>query len=457
MNRSWHVLRTYTSRVRFWVLAAMLLLWLLPRSDDPLPPGDAAAVLTFTTCTGILTLGFLALHLRRQFSGPHARLMPGFAGPHLLVGAILLTVVWCVWPIALATRIFQGPPAPVAAAHALGAVAFAIILWFPRAMAPVLIAPLLLLWLTRTLIGPSAEGFVRAFVAGDLPRLYAAIVIAAVAAYPLAAWKLLSLDDRATGGDDLAAQAKTAGYAPSRWARWFVPWRDASIAGQLAPRWRGATLTWRRLPSATSLNELGMACLAIVALAIVVWLVTSNPHLAWGVMLLGAVVMLFAPLDAWRHRFGMLGAELLRPASRREFSRQMVLAMGLDFFTWTAAASAVVITSYVALLDYAGLALVAMVPQLLLLLWGLSLAVYGVGIWSLGYRYWLPTFVAMLLGAMSLAVSLGIAAMLLYVVVDGEGLHRDWVLTTIFPVVLGAIGLYLARHTYQSWQKTDLA
>ncbi len=113
MSKYGRVAQTYLYRPRFWTFAAVYLLmvyWWFSGIDKPLWMFASANL-------GALAGAFLALHLRRQFGTAAARVVPGFAVPHLLVGFVAGLLVWLVFP-AVCVAIGQWPPRALALTRA---------------------------------------------------------------------------------------------------------------------------------------------------------------------------------------------------------------------------------------------------------------------------------------------------------------------------------------------------
>src|SRR5262245_22698964 len=90
----WPIVQNYLVRLRFWVLAVLYALTLSSSLQWRFAP-ELIAFFVFVNC---LIASFLALHLRRQVTGPAAHLVPGYAAPHLIVSALVTLTIWGLIP-----------------------------------------------------------------------------------------------------------------------------------------------------------------------------------------------------------------------------------------------------------------------------------------------------------------------------------------------------------------------
>ncbi len=394
--------------------------------------------------------------MRRQFGTPQARLTPRFAAPHLLVGVLLPTIVWLVLPLTAAWA--KGYPLVARGQHAdvggddlrVGDV----VAEDDRAHC------------RRAGVDPGSGGrlprrqdqsFAQRFTAGETPVVYAALLLAAAASYPVAAWRLLRLSDLSVAdSDDFAFEPSTGNYGRGMATERLSQWRDMQIEWRLGRvRGAGTSVARRRVPSAVSWGELGLFAAATLVLMPVVWWLFDSPEACWTVLMVGTGLMLFAPLSLWRFRCNVLATEALRPAPRSAFARQLVLAMGLDCVTWCAAASVVLLAGYSMLLAEPGFTMTGVVAHLTVL-WGMAALVYGIGILTLRFRYWLPLFVLLYLGAIAVGMSFTAACEVTYVYSNRLAPMRLFVMYSSFSLAVGLIGLLLAWHTYRRWNQIDL-
>jgi hypothetical protein len=339
MNKFWHVARTYWRRPRFWIFGGcyfLLMPWLRPdgRGDLTMP---ALVTTTISAVFACLLVTFIALHVRRQFGTPQAHLTPGFMSPHFGVPVLLTLLIWIGVPWIQAVRIGVTPLATISV-HAIVAMLFAIVIFWPKLTVLLAVVPMLLFWPAQY---PNVEtSFVHRFVAGQTAGVYVAMIALAVLAYPAAAWRLKRLSDlTVAASDDFTLEPPGTALTTNPWTQVLYVWRDAHFEWRLArPARCFAAVERRRLPSAPSWPELVVFAGLVLALVLVAWWGVGDPVGGWLVMTAGTGLMLFAPFSFWRFRASALGTELMRPATRQSAVRQVMLAMAGDFWLWTSVA-----------------------------------------------------------------------------------------------------------------------
>ena len=130
MMQMLNIARTYVHRWRFWVLGSgyvfLAFVWGLWWTD-------AAAHIVFSACVANVLCAFIGLHLRRQFGSPQAKLMPGFAVPHLMAAGLVALVVIVAVPAGEAW-VRDLSPVRVIAIHTQAAFILALVCIWPKAI-----------------------------------------------------------------------------------------------------------------------------------------------------------------------------------------------------------------------------------------------------------------------------------------------------------------------------------
>ncbi len=114
------VARTYWHRPRFWCFGLPYLLVALVWAPRTRGVDISVAVLT-SVLTAAMIGSFVALHLRRQFGSPAAKVIPGFATAHLLVGMAAGLLIWAGVPAVQAALVGVPWWGPVGA-HAIAGI-----------------------------------------------------------------------------------------------------------------------------------------------------------------------------------------------------------------------------------------------------------------------------------------------------------------------------------------------
>jgi hypothetical protein len=163
--------------------------------------------------------------------------------------------------------------------------------------------------------------------------------------------------------------------------------------------------------------------------------------------------MLAAPFNNWHLRRGMIGLEITRPVTRRQYVYQIALAVAWDVAKWTALASVFSVVVFAATFPWHPSALPAL-AMYLLLLWSAAVFAYGVGLATFRSRYWLPLMAAIGLGwTMIIAYS----AALLVVQLRLHGALTATLQAGSFPLAWVFAGLLLAALTIRRWLRSDVA
>jgi hypothetical protein len=466
-----HVLNTYAWRWRFWIFGGLYVYvgWLVAHaSDHPAARGrttDALAhlqMIFISTIVAFLLMAFLALHVRRQFGTPQAHVMPGFFAPHFGMFVFTSSLAWIVAPVLIAWRCGL-PVLPFISGHACAAIFLGLVVIWPGAMmllvaaffAPALFAQ------TSSISRASQLRFAENFVSGQLGGLYFALFALAAAAYVGAAWRLRRLSDlSAATSDDFSLEIKNDAYTNRGAFKLLENLRDLATERRLAATMHAREgVGVRRIPSAASFGELALYGLIILAIAPLAWYLFGAPEAGMFVVTVGSAIMVFGPLSTWRFRLNALAPEVLKPTTRRDAIRRVVLAMGMDFLIWGAAASLVVVCGYLLMIGQRGFAYPSSVSTHLLAMWGAIVLIYGITLATMRFRYWVPLFLGLIPGTM---VSCLLLALLFVQLADpGRNMRRDdWrfaiQVSARFAVCCAAIGLVLSRYSYRRLLEADL-
>ena len=433
---------SYLMRWRFWFFGAWYLLVSWPWNHQ-----KNAAVVLVTGMLGGMLACYVALHLRRQFATPAAKIVPGFAGPHLLVGGLVSALIWVAVPGFSAWWIGLPVWGPIGAHAAVGLLLALVVCW-RQAMLLLAIAPLSLI-ATATPNWLNPQTLPNQFISGKLPEWSAAAIGLAVAAHLLAARQLVRLPEAdSSASDDFSVEPSDGTRALGNWDEWLLRARDAAIRRGLADAGFG---WWRvqrwRVPGATSWTHIGVALTGGAALVALVGWAGDSRGAATAVVGLVSVAMVFAPVHSWHQRRGATQLEFMRPVTRGQYFGQTALAFGLDMLVWTVLAM---------LFAAAGFSIIHWGPfdlrfamQLLVVLLVVahsSLAFYSVGLATYRLRYWLPLMAGICFGW--LFVMLLIARLIVE-----TSLYGRYLLLLVTPLTALVLALSMVRR----WRTGDVA
>jgi hypothetical protein len=458
MNRCWQVARTYHGRWRFWIFGgayAFYALWMFPRHLATIRESQIQAwvaqglLLSMILASAVGCLA--ALHLRRLLSGPAAHAVPGFWGPHLLVGAVASLAIWVAVPWAQADLAGLSPLRVIALDSLAGTLGALVLLW-PRAIFLLGLIPASLVWVATQ--RPGSALLIR-FFEGEMPIVSIAAIVLAIVAYPIAALILFRTRDRtATFSDDLVIDRSHE--IASRWKQPLLQLRDAAIDWRLGG---AGHFTWplRRwlIPCAVSWTEIGLLLGLVIVVMTATGLASWNVGGAWIVAAVAGITVLFIPLSSWRFRCMALTPECIRPVTRRQFVRQFMSAMLWDFAVWTAVAALVSALGYLPLFWGGAPDVLKILGTHAVGLWSTSVLLYGTALATIRLRYWLPWFLGLLMGSI-----IGAAYLLrlsLWLVKEFNFVQRDGVQFGLVVAVFSGIGLLLGFFTYRRWLRMDLA
>lgn len=435
-NRCAQVFKTYALRPRFWLLVPPYLIT---------PPFVSACVAALLAC-------FLALHMRRQFGTAAAKLVPGFAGPHLIVAGLVSLTVWAGVPTLQAWR-FGLRIESVVAIHAIAGLLLALVVIWPRAIVLIVLAPVSVAWIVSNVDRRPAEWLERFASVGD-PWVSVPLIALTLVAHGVAGWFLLRLTDQSAVLDDLASDAPRFEGAAGRVEAWLLDRRDAVVTRQLSQVGTGlwAILRWR-IPVALSWTQLALYPLTVAAILLPTLRSTSDPGIVILVLVATNSVFAFAPFANWRGRRHWMAAEVTRPVTRDQYFCETAVALAWDIVLWFSmmgiAAGFVVGFLSPPVDDRTVLAVGAYLAVLL----GLAVFLFGLGLLTMRWSYWfailvLSTIVWSFVSVWSLAVLLAAVKLLM---------PLPLLLPILWAVVSALVGLKLIQVARRKWSEADLA
>ncbi|MDA0589118.1 MAG: Gfo/Idh/MocA family oxidoreductase [Planctomycetota bacterium] len=300
-------------------------------------------------CFPAFGLGMLiSIQLKTQFASPRARLMPGFAGPHLTIVALITFFILGPPVLVGWLKIGLSPVGPLS----LGLLVAVMFAWQSWLMSNLLTLPLLIVWFSL-MFGAQTEfigGILgRWFLTPETTNVAITILAGSVGATILLAHRVLSLHEENTeyglaipagGFRALTSRAanreveKLAGriIAQSRFAPWALDrWFE------LVMRWLPATGIVRRVALYQIVHGYG----ALIALPIVCvgyvfltgWIVHNEISQGIAVILQALFMSHFVMAGVgsiWLQHGKWHAAELLRPQSRNEFVSGLFCGVGGD-------------------------------------------------------------------------------------------------------------------------------
>jgi hypothetical protein len=216
-----------------------------------------------------------------------------------------------------------------------------------------------------------------------------------------------------------------------------------------------------RVPVASAPIQYGLPFVVVLVACGIGWTLGSVDE--WGVFAVAvtSAVLLLVPLAPWHFRRKTMGQELLLPVSRERYFREMTVAMGFDVITWTAISSALIISCFVVGLvrdpeAFSNFRWLAPFVAFLSVLWSMAVFVYGVGISTIRWHFWLPLVatiaVVWLIGGMMLAINIGQFIRYLTKWREPEAFTIG-----LFFVLTFVSGVMLLRSTHRRWLHGDVA
>ena len=453
INRYFQVARTYYTRPRFWFwggLYALGLLWRFLYTSEPLV--HALCSLSLAMALGC----FIALHLRRQFSGSAASLWPDFARLHLAVGAAASLLVWVVVP-SIEAWLSGLSAVGLIALHAIAGIFLALVVCFRQVILSLVALPLVALAIVPT--AAARNRFTEVFdslIAGGAPWSAVLLIGAATGAHLIAAWVLIRLGHRpAPLSDDLLAEAPGAELVVAgHLSGLLLAFRDRAIGHRLADAGHlGWSVTRWRLPVAVSVAHFAIVAGTILTVMGVVSYLADNRGGAASVAVLTVPLLLVAPFSLWHQRHTAMSSEFMRPVTRGQYFRQMALALAMDVACWTALALALAtFTLSLFIFPNTGNRWELYQPLLVQaeIMIAISIWLYGFGVMSFGLRYWIP----ILIGLMFVWVFVTVP------IVERVSVAWDRNATFIFPNLFAGVtasaGVLMTMLAHRHWVNSDV-
>ena len=404
---------------------------------------------------------FFGAHLKQQFANPRARLMPGFAGPHLVVSMLIFvaTVVWAVLPaIGVASISLLGFSAITL--H-LGALALRLGCSPDPIGTAVLFATI---GLPMTSVG---RALAVEIATGAEPLLAIALISAHVASLVLLLNHLVKLDE--DDPDYSKVQAFNVWDLRASTQRNFQRnvslsnnWMLNLIAGSAAARLERATSAPATTPSQrATLFGLGdnwpspiwMNQIMIGLMEVVLLLTGGRDSIQTSQGFRTAMFMpMFISLSLvlgqwmpWMQRWARLGYESLRPVSRREW----VWENGLAIAKTVALNQALAILMQVLIVAF-------LLPQFLTdsVLWEALIWFTGCQVLVFGIYAWLTSYGSILL----MSGVMGGCSVVLFAPLGISAIQSAWTipLMVCLSLVVSLIGVWMSRLAFKRWCQMDL-
>lgn len=461
------VLKTYTTRWMFWfkwawcvLVIAIFPLWKMGEVDEH--PAYFLLGIVFLFSCMFFSSTFAAQLWKRQFASTQVRLTPGYLKPHLVVAGVYSLCVVVFIPLLLAWRSGFHP----AGFFAIGVSAYSFGAWVSTGISRV---PM---WLYFGLIAGGFVGYDLYWQIGLMLNdgQYAAVHIAWGCAVLLTLgwllYRLTSLDEQSVGygnqksneiwGTTIEAKRVRREMYAANERRLLV--RLFNIPVKIGADWKYATCGWYRR---SRLWRAGLAGENHWVLPLVL-LVATGAYLAVTRGLESKVLAGFSSI-LWIYpatfcvsivlvypmaliiRFEKMGFELLRPMTRQQMMRDMIVCTLCESFKRWVFLTAVIGT-VTAVRWPRFFAIEYMIPYVLMS-WGIFMAAMGVGIWVAAIRIYLLNVVLPIFACMALP--------LIGYWFDFDRYENFWapVLFGVLLIVTGVVGFWGA---YRSWCRLEL-
>ena len=396
--------------------------------------------------------------LKLQFARPDARIVPGYAAPHVGVAAVITILVAVVLPAAVTLRHGRAPLGIVA----LAAAAYILFLWAGSVMSVALNLTLPWLWIFFFLPGERLRARAEQLIEGELPWHSAAILLAACGAFMALVQRLARLtgDDPVYARNLLALTGKIGrrnvlwGQGAAGWEQMDRPWsrltqRSAEVPEDLRSAAGGRPLSvrlWRIGNSVLSMKV--MAAFYVLIMALVVFLINQREGGSLPLPVMFVVPTLFGiffPIMVLAQKGMTAGYESLRPVSRSHYASRLILAAAAD------------VTEYIVTMVLCSALVIALWPGALadlesisrFALMGLAAiaSVFGFGVWASSLRCPPFTNILLLVGAM------GCFFLLASPMMRGLPGVAPAAFVSLIAIGMGAAFLYFG---YRRWTRMEL-
>jgi hypothetical protein len=256
--------------------------------------------------------------------------------------------------------------------------------------------------------------------------------------------------------DELALDPAMGAQTANPVGNWLLATRDraAQRLGEL--RLLRSIQRWR-VPVAISWVQMLLPVLAALAICTVGWLYGEVAASAGAAILLVPAVLVIFPYGSWHVRRSALSVEFVRPVSRRNFFRQIALAMAFDVCVWMVLASLLSVCVFPLARNF-------FMPQgnywrfmagHLAMLWAMALFVYGIALTTMRMRFWLP-----MIAVTTFAWLIGTWGLFAWVIEHWRpiNINRDDPLYVIlvFAMFSAYVGVVVAYLAYRRWLRTDV-
>jgi hypothetical protein len=290
--------------------------------------------------------------------------------------------------------------------------------------------------------------------------LGAVCVALAIVGQVVAAWFLLRAPRQGNVSNDELALDSPGSYQDSNpLSLLLLTARDAAAQRLMEAKVLRSIQRWR-VPVATSPLQYLTPIFVVLLAGGIGWTVGNAIEWASIVIAITSAILLLVPLAPWHSRRKSMSQELLLPVTRERYVREVFMAMASDAVHWTAISSLLIIAPFLLSMlkeiDSVGefrnwLPLLS----ILAVVWCMATFVFGVGLATIRWPFWLPfvatTTLLWFFGGMYLSVLVS------------QQLHSwtQWreVEMGVFPaffVFTVLCGLVLMRTAYRRWVRADV-
>jgi hypothetical protein len=264
--------------------------------------------------------------------------------------------------------------------------------------------------------------------------------------------------------DDLLAEMPGTEGVAGHFGEFLLNVRDKATRDRLADAGHfGWSVNRWRLPVALSRWHFLITVAAVGLVGGVLWYMTADRAGVSVAVLLAAPLIMMTPFSQWHQRRSTVETEFMRPVERRQFFRQMAMALAVDVGLWTALIVAIMTATFlvVAKGPFEGPAhrIELLIVQSMVIV-SLAVWLYGVGILLFRVRYWIPIMIVLLFAWCFCIVPLSAALAnpgpwaALQV---GRSVPAGVVGGVIvFCLLTVGFGLLMVRIAYRTWTESDV-